>query len=775
MKTARFAGVASAMLLGLLVPTVSWGQPKPPPPNPNAPSVAMPFPMGIQRGTTLDLTLTGGNLANPTGLWASLPGKVTIPKEDKNGTDNAKLKVRLEVPADAPLGVYAMRLGNKQGVSNLRLFCVDDLPTVVEVDANRNKATPQAVPTPCVVAGKADAEVSDWFKITAKAGQRLSFDVLGRRIGSQIDPQISIYHGKTMRELAHDNDSPGSQSDARLSYLFKEGGEYLIEIKDVLNRGGADYVYRLRIGELPLATTTVPMSAKRGSKVQVQFAGPHVEGVAAAAVAVPADPAQTVVWVAPKGPSGQHGWPVPLLISGVDETVEQEPNQEPAKANRVPVPGGITGRFQMSDDTDLYVFAAKKGQKLTIQTQTLEWGSSTLVYMILKNAKTGAELTKSNPQAPPPADQKIDFTAPDDGDYLLEVQHLNFLGGPSEIYHVGIEPARSDFDIALLTDRADVAALSVGALPFQVTRRGYSGPIDVAVVAPAHLTGSTVVKAGQEAGTLLISTKGEPPLGPHAVVIQAKATVDGKAVTEPVSSRTAISAALANLPYPPLHLHAHVAIGIKEKAPFSLSVKMDAKEGAPGLNANVTVTAMRGPGFAEDIVLNPPQGLPPNVPAPKLGTIAKDKTEFKFPLAVDAKTPLGDYVLLFSGKAKVGKTDVDGDPSPLLLAVTQPFELKVEPAAVDLKPGAKAKVKITATRKAGYKGPIGVELRNLPAKVTAAKSAIPQDQTAIEIELAAAPDAAAVQAANVDALGTATALNNLTNASPPITVRVQKK
>ena len=84
-------------------------------------------------------------------------------------------------------------------------------------------------------------------------------------------------------------------------------------------------------------------------------------------------------------------------------------------------------------------------------------------------------------------------------------------------------------------------------------------------------------------------------------------------------------------------------------------------------------------------------------------------------------------------------------------------------------------VKVTATRKAGYKGPISVELRNLPAKVTAAKGTIAQDQSGTELELSAAADAAAAEAANVDALGAATALANLQNASPPITVRVQKK
>src|SRR5581483_1364666 len=122
------------------------------------------------------------------------------PTNDKNGEDNAKLRVRLEVPADAPLGYHTLRLATTRGISNVRLFCIDDLPQIVEVDTNRNKATPQALPVPCVVAGRADAEASDYFKITVKAGERLSFDVLGRRLGSPIDPQITIYDAKTWRE-----------------------------------------------------------------------------------------------------------------------------------------------------------------------------------------------------------------------------------------------------------------------------------------------------------------------------------------------------------------------------------------------------------------------------------------------------------------------------------------------------------------------------------------------------------------------------------------------
>ena len=67
-----------------------------------------------------------------------------------------------------------------------------DLPQVLEKDSNRSRETAQAVPVPCVIVGKADAEVSDYYKISVRAGQRLSFEVLGRRLGSAFDPQLSL-------------------------------------------------------------------------------------------------------------------------------------------------------------------------------------------------------------------------------------------------------------------------------------------------------------------------------------------------------------------------------------------------------------------------------------------------------------------------------------------------------------------------------------------------------------------------------------------------------
>ena len=754
----------------------SWGQKAPPPANPQAPTIN-PLPTGIQRGTGLDVTVTGTNLANPTGVSLGFPAKVTILTDDKNRGDVAKFKVRIDVPADTPIGWYPFRVATLKGASNLRVFCVDDLPQLAASGANRSKMTAQLISAPCTINGAVVVEQGDFYKFTVKAGQRLSFDCLARRLGSAIDAYMYIYDTKGIRALAYDNDSPGCQNDPRISYTFKEAGEYLLEVKDMLNRGGPEFFYHIRVGDFPLATTPIPMAAKRGTKAKIGFAGPAVEGVASIDVDVPSDPALSVIWVSPKSASGLHGWPVPLALSNHEEALETEPNDDAKTANRIAVPGGITGRFQRNDDVDFYVFGAKKGQKLAIEAHTLEYYSPTLVNMVLRNGKTNAELAKTNAQTPPPGDQRIDFTAPDDGDFILDVQHLISGGGPSDSYRITIRPAAAGFEQVLPNERFDVAPSGAAAIPVQVVRKGYAGPIEISATGHAGLTGKATIKAGQNAGLLLVVAKSDLAMGAYQFSVVGKATVDGQPVVQSAGAKAAVVLALNGLTFPPMHLQTFVALAVKEKAPFSLAIKMDPAEGVPGGTAKVTITATRDPGFDDEITLSPPTGLPATIPVPKtVPAIGKGKTETSFPLDLNAKTPMGEYFVMVSAKTKYQGKELSGSAPPLMLILGAPFDLVVEPTMVSLKPGEKAKLKVTAIRKGGYKGPIALDVRKLPALVTVVgKPMIAADQTTVEIEIIAAPTALPADSAAVDVAGTATALNNLPNASLAFTVRVQKK
>jgi hypothetical protein len=644
---------------------------KAPAANPQAPVLNPAVPLGMQRGTTLDLTLTGSNLAEPMGLWASFPAKATIPTEGNNGKDNGKLLVRLEVPKDAPLGFHSIRLATRHGMSNLRLFCIDDLPQVIESAANHTPSMAQVVSVPCAVVGKVDAETTDYFKFRVTAGQRLSFEVLGRRLGSQFDPQLQILDANG-RELpgAYSNDAPGLQTDARLTYTFKTAGDYLVAVRDVSYRGGDDFHYRLRIGDFPCATTTLPLAVKRGSKTAVHFAGPNVDGVAPVEVTAPTDPAVEFLSLAPCGANGLHGWPVYLAMSDIEETLEKEPNDDTAKANRIPVPGAITARFEKKGDIDTFIFGLKKGVRSLIEVQTHELGSPTDVYMTLRDAK-GTQVQVSDPMK----EARLDFTPPADGDYTLQVEHLHLWGGPDEVYHVSVMPFEPSFDLTVALDRFNVEQGGKLSIPILAPRRDFGGPIEISAIGPKGISGQLAVAAGkapppnQPLGTLVVNVAPDVSGGAYAFHIQGKATINGKTVTKLASVRTIVSQGLANLPLPPKNLLTSVGLAVTEKPPFTLATKLDAASYAPGKQTALTLTvlATRIPGFTAEIALGT-SALPPGVTA-MLTNIPANQNEAKLTLTLTPQAKVGQTAVTITGKAKHQGHEATAAAAPVTLVI----------------------------------------------------------------------------------------------------------
>jgi hypothetical protein len=632
-------------------------------PGPQAPAIHMPVPLGARRGTVLDLALTGSNLAEPTELWTSFPARVTIPTDQNNGKDNNKLRVQLEVPADAPLGFQHLRLATTRGMSNFRLFCIDDLTQVMENESNHTQSTAQAVPIPAVVVGRAETERSDYFRVHVQAGQRVSFEVLGRRLGSPLDPQITLYNGGTGRELpgGHNNDAPGLQTDCRLTYTFAEADDYLVEIRDTLWRGGEDFWYRLRIGDFPCATTPLPVAIRRGSQRQVSFAGPTLQGVAPIVVAAPSDQSIEVISLAPRGSNGLYGWPVTLAVSDEEEALEQEPNNDSAHAQRLAVPAGVSGSFQTAGDIDCFLFTGRKGQRYEIDVQTHELGSPTEVYMVLKDAK-GNQVAASNPMAPA---AHIDFTAPTDSDFTVQLEDLLYASGPDETYHLRIRPYSPSFDLSVGIDRFAVAP--GGFLPIHVAavRHDYGGPIDVRVVGHPDLTGQATIPAGQPGTTLYLGASSETPPGAYVVRLVGSATIANKVVIRSANLQPVISQNLAGLAFPPPNLLNDVAIAVLDKPPFTLAATADPIEGKRGGALAVTLRADRAAGFQDEITLAP-DGLPANVSA-AAKNFGKGQKETQVQLTAPANAPAGRFVISFTGKAKYKNREIAVTARPVSL------------------------------------------------------------------------------------------------------------
>lgn len=624
-----------------------------------APTLKAPSPLVLAPGKVSEVTLTGANLADPLAVQLDLAATVTIPADGKNGKDAGKMLVQISPAKDVGPGFHALRLASKRGTSNTRLFVTDELPLVGKADGSRKRETAPEIKFPCVVPGRSDAEQADWYRFKAKKGERVVFEVLGRRLGSGIDPQITLYDIKG-RELraGYSNDAPGAQTDPRLVHTFVADGDYWVQVRDVAWRGGEDFHFLLRAGSFPVATCAFPLAITRGKTTPVGFAGPHVEGAIPVPVAATADLAVMALDVVPRfAKDGAPGWPVSVMLSSVEELVEKEPNNDLSQAQKIPVPCGVSGRFEKRGDTDRYSFTAAKDQRLILEVQTGDLGSPSEVLLTVLDAK-GTKLAETNPTQA----ARLDFKAPAAGDFVMVVEHLHLWGGPDEVYRLQVAPYAPGFDLTLAADRIDVRKEGTAALPVQIVRRDYAGPVELSLVGPAGLAGSGTIAQGapakpaDPAGSLTINCPAGFASGIYPIRVVGKATINGNPVTVTASTRPAVSAALAALPVPPVRLTQTVSVGVIDRMPFTFVVKMEPAMVAPGKDVTLTVTLTRRDGYAEPVAFSV-AGLPANATA-DAPTIAKEKTEAKIVVKTKDNTPVGAPALIVNAKAKVDGGDV---------------------------------------------------------------------------------------------------------------------
>ena len=197
--------------------------------------------MGIPAGQLVELTVSGENLAGPATLWTSL---APAPGDLKPARPRAS-SLAIELPASASAGVFAARLITGQGISNVRLLMVDDLPTIVDSSENISPAKARRAHAGSRRRGRADREQSVITNSARPAGSgcRLRWWP-GGWVRRSIRSCALLDAGG--RELAHSDDDDAIGADCRFVYQFTTAGEYLLELGDVRYQGNANYRYRLR-------------------------------------------------------------------------------------------------------------------------------------------------------------------------------------------------------------------------------------------------------------------------------------------------------------------------------------------------------------------------------------------------------------------------------------------------------------------------------------------------------------------------------------------------
>jgi len=326
---------------------------------------------------------------------------------------------KFRITTVAASGVGAVRVFGSNGVSNLGFVPLDPLPGGTEVKTNKSRATAQSVEVSSAVDGRCEELSYDWFKLRATKGQRVPVEIIAARLGSKFDSVVRVVNASG-RELARNDDAPGRNGDSALNFVAPETGHYFIEVRDVNYGGGSAFFYRLRVGGASL--TSMASRADGG-------------------------------------------------------TAEKEPNDAPAKATLIPLPGEFSGSFGQPGDRDHYEFTARKSERMEFRAATRSLGSPCDVMLQLDSAD-GKRLARSNPSTGDEGVLTHSFAS--NGTYRLTIHEATGAHGSNMNYRVTARPA-SGFALTLDTDRINVAPGKTFDLKVTTVRGDHKGAIKLAL------------------------------------------------------------------------------------------------------------------------------------------------------------------------------------------------------------------------------------------------------------------------------------------------------
>lgn len=459
-------------------------------------------PPGGQRGTAVKLALQGYGLTGETKILSNLPGSFTpLTSAGSGKMAGARLLFLVEILADAPVGIYPIRVETQEGISNILLFSVGAFPEIVETESedeetknsNDSPETAQAVNAPVVVNGTLEGPERDMFQISARADERLVFEVEARRAGSALDPVLHIFDAEG-RPIGRNNDARGLGVDPRLAVVFDKTGDYFIEVYEARFSEQDRNFYRLKIGNFAFAEALFPLGWQQGGAVEVELSG----GTLPAPVKVRPDianlPAQAD-FAEVRVPGAPGALPMRFLVGDGPEAMEPDrPLSETAKLKPNTV---INGRISEPGEKDRYRLAVSSGENWFIELQSAELGTSEL-YGTLElfdsqgrpvaeaGYEKGAEnLNVVRARYRPNSRPVIALEIPSDmHELFVEVGDLLEKGGPGYGYRLTARRQPPDFLLTLDTPFVNIPLEGNALVTVTVERRGFLQPIQLSVQDP---------------------------------------------------------------------------------------------------------------------------------------------------------------------------------------------------------------------------------------------------------------------------------------------------
>ena len=398
-----------------------------------------------------------------------------------------------------------------------------------------------------------------------------------------------------------------------------------------------------------------------------------------------------------------------FVVGDLPEINEVEPNNEKAKAQRLPMlPVVVNGQIVQSD-RDFFRFAAKAGQTLVFEVQ----GRRLLPYIpdavpgwldacLTLYDEKGNELQFADDYRLNP-DPVVFYSIPRDGEYLLELRDVLFRGRPEFVYRlkVGVLP--------YVTHLFPLGGQRNTTIPLEVHGVNLPAPtMNVAVSAESPAVRPLVLtREGLTSNTLPLAVCDYPEVRetePNDTLAQANR------VTVPVTINGRIQ-----------KVNDSDYFIFKATQGQTLAMEIQARRLGSPLDSLLTLYNAKGQELAEnDDTVDP---------LDTLGTHHADsRIVYTFSTA-------GDYVLRIRDVQRKGGEEyayrlVIGPPRP-------DFTVRINPGNYRMARGDTALLSVTALRKDGFGAAITFTVQDLPPGFTAPEGVIPagQDQGQVTISV----------------------------------------
>ncbi len=679
------------------------------------PIVSLITPPGLQRGTEVELLITGARIADAKELLFYEPG-IEVTSLAAEG-DN-KVKVKLKAAPDCQPGLHSMRLMTETGISNVRYFGVSPLTEANETEPNSDFTTPQPAAMNTTINGVVTNEDVDYYVVELAEGQKITCELEGIRLGTEMfDPFVAILDEKRF-EVARSDDAPLLQQDCVCSMKAARAGKYIIEVRESSFGGNERCQYRLHVGDFPRPLAIIPSGGRPGEKIEATIV--DVSGDTwKESIQLPTEVGNFEYVAQHDGKSAPSG--NRLRVIDLANTNEVEPDNDPATLVAVDSPAAFNGILQSAGDVDWFKIKGKKDQQLDFTVYGRRVLRSPLDSW-LEIHKVGGGLLAANDDVGGP-DSVQTFKFPEDGEYLVAVRDQLKEGSPFHAYRIEVAPAQLELDLTFdELDRYSPTLLEIPqgsrmAVILRANRRNFGGELGLRMEnAPAGTELTTPkVTAADSFIPLLIRAAADAPIDGALTSLIGETLPDGAHVKGGFSQRTMLVRGQNNIDMWG-HDANRMALAVTKAIPFDIEVMQPTVPLVANGSSSLVVKAKRKEGYKEPIGLRLLYA-PGGVSASGSVAIPADADQVEIPITANAKPAFGQFPITVLARAKSVNANVWIASEFINLEVADSFfDYQFSKAVAEL--GTASSISVGLTVKRPLEGEAEFEIVGLPAGVT---------------------------------------------------------